>query len=88
MLLPGLSTAEAVEQAESIRASVLALRAQQQGRPDSTPTVSIGAASMIPRAGLEPRDLIKAADAALYNAKRSGRNCTASAHILAVLAAA
>jgi diguanylate cyclase (GGDEF)-like protein len=88
VLLPGLSTAEAAEHAETIRASVLTLRAQQQGRPDSTPTISIGVASMIPRVGLEPRDLIKAADAALYDAKRRGRNRTASTHRLPVIVAA
>ncbi len=88
VLLPGLSTAEAAEHAETVRASVLTLRAQQQGRPDSTPTISIGAASMIPRAGLEPRDLIKAADSALYDAKRNGRNRTACSHPLAVVIAA
>ena len=74
ILLPDTSTSEAVALAERIRASVHALRADQQGRPDSTPTVSIGAASMIPRQGLQPRDLIKAADTALYEAKNNGRD--------------
>ena len=76
ILLPDTSTSEAVVLAERIRASLLALRTDQQGRPDSTPTVSIGAASMIPRQGLQPRDLIKAADTALYEAKSNGRNRT------------
>jgi diguanylate cyclase (GGDEF)-like protein len=76
VLLPDTSAAEAVRLAELIRKSVLVLRDDQQGRPDSTPTVSIGVASMIPRQGLQPRDLIKAADTALYQAKSNGRNRT------------
>jgi diguanylate cyclase (GGDEF)-like protein len=76
VLLPDTSLAGAITIAERIRASVLSLRADQQGRPDSTPTVSIGAASLVPRQGLEPRDVIKAADAALYQAKNNGRNRT------------
>jgi len=76
VLLPDTSAAEAVQLAEQIRRSVIILRDDQQGRPDSTPTVSVGAASMIPRQGLQPRDLIKAADTALYAAKSNGRNRT------------
>jgi diguanylate cyclase (GGDEF)-like protein len=76
VLLPDTSAAEAAQLAEQIRKSVIILRDDQQGRPDSTPTVSIGAASMIPRQGLQPRDLIKAADTALYQAKSKGRNRT------------
>lgn len=74
VLLPGMSITSAFDLAEKIRHSLLALRADQQGRADSTPTVSIGVASMIPREGLHPKDLIKAADAALYEAKRKGRD--------------
>jgi len=74
VLLPDTTLAGAVTIAERIRESVLSLRADQQGRPDSTPTVSIGAASFVPRQGLEPRDVVKAADAALYQAKNNGRN--------------
>lgn len=76
VLLPGLSLAEAVAYAEVIRSNVIELRSDQQDRPDSTPTISIGAAVLAPRRGLEPKDLIKAADLALYKAKRNGRNRT------------
>jgi diguanylate cyclase (GGDEF)-like protein len=37
-------------------------------------TVSIGVASMVPRSGTDPEQLIKAADHALYQAKSEGRN--------------
>ena len=76
VMLPETSLADAIKIAERIREGVLALRADQQGRPDSVPTVSIGAASMMPRHGLQPRDVIKAADTALYLAKNNGRNRT------------
>ncbi len=38
-------------------------------------TISVGVASVIPRAGHDPRELLEAADSALYRAKRRGRNC-------------
>lgn len=75
VLLPEMSIAEAFDIAERIRASSLALGTGQQSCPNA-PTVSIGIASMIPRQGLQPRDLIKAADKALYEAKTKGRNRT------------
>jgi diguanylate cyclase (GGDEF)-like protein len=76
ILLPGASAQYALEQAERIRAAVLALPASA-GAPDITPTVSIGVA--VVRPGTSPADLIKAADKALYEAKASGRNRTVQA---------
>jgi diguanylate cyclase (GGDEF)-like protein len=71
--------------AEEIRASVLSLRAQQQGRPDMSPTVSVGVAAMTPQAGLAPHDLIRSADLALYEAKHAGRDrCVTAPSILPV----
>ena len=75
VLLPNTSIDEALTVAENIRLSVESLRAQQLGRADSTPTISVGVATIIPRIGLEPRDLVRAADKALYEAKAAGRNC-------------
>ena len=83
VLLPGESIDDATRIAEEIRASVLSLRVQQQGRSDVCPTISVGVACMIPQVGLAPRDLIKSADLALYEAKRSGRNRTVAAPTLA-----
>jgi diguanylate cyclase (GGDEF)-like protein len=57
VLLPGETLQGAFRIAEEIRASVLSLRAQQQGRPDICPTISVGVASMIPQVGLAPGDL-------------------------------
>jgi diguanylate cyclase (GGDEF)-like protein len=79
VLLPGETIQGAFGIAEEIRASVLSLRVQQQGRPDLCPTISIGVAAMVPQAGLAPGDLIKSADLALYEAKHSGRNRTVAA---------
>lgn len=75
VLLPETTVSEAMAVAEAIQARVASLRSLQNGRPDSTPTLSIGVACLVPRAGLEPRDLIRAADGALYQAKAAGRNC-------------
>jgi diguanylate cyclase (GGDEF)-like protein len=74
VLLPGETVEGAFRVAEELRASVLSLRTQQQGRPDMTPTVSVGVAAMTPQAGLSPHDLIKSADLALYEAKHRGRD--------------
>ena len=42
--------------------------------PHGRVTVSIGAAVMMPGNKLEPGELIRQADAALYRAKNDGRN--------------
>lgn len=79
VLLPDTSVEEAVQVGERLRSAITGLREEQQGRPDSTPTVSVGLASMKPRAGLEIKDLLKASDNALYQAKARGRNCCVAA---------
>lgn len=75
VILPGIGADETLCVAQAIRCKIGALRELQQGRLDRLPTVSIGAATLVPQAGLSPRDLVKAADAALYAAKEAGRDC-------------
>ncbi|MDI1343574.1 MAG: sensor domain-containing diguanylate cyclase, partial [Pseudolabrys sp.] len=74
VLLPDTDIEQAMAVAKAIQARVASLRDLQNGRPDSTPTLSIGVACIVPRSGLEPRDLIRTADGALYKAKAAGRN--------------
>jgi diguanylate cyclase (GGDEF)-like protein/PAS domain S-box-containing protein len=76
-LLPGTEAAGALEVAERIRAAVQGLGIPHATSPEGSVTLSIGAASCQPRIGTPPDApgaLVAAADAALYGAKRSGRN--------------
>jgi len=72
LILPETGPEQGVETAERIRKQV----AEQEMGSDGEPlrvTVSVGVASF-PRDGEDPRSLMKRADAALYEAKRRGRN--------------
>jgi diguanylate cyclase (GGDEF)-like protein len=80
LILPGSDLAGARGIAEEIRCAVAALAIPNEDAPTSpTVTISIGVASHIPSSDAEPRDLLAAADAALFRAKRLGRNRTAFA---------
>ncbi|WP_196801295.1 GGDEF domain-containing protein [Bordetella sp. FB-8] len=71
VLLPQATSREAAQSAEALREAVQRLRFSVQGQSVGI-TVSIGVAA---REGLDtPQALIGAADAALYAAKRAGRN--------------
>ncbi|GGA81104.1 GGDEF domain-containing protein [Arenimonas soli] len=70
LLLPGVHAEEATRRAESIRAAIAS--------SDAGMTVSIGVAGMVPDVQSEPDSLLRRADAALYEAKRAGRNRVAT----------
>jgi diguanylate cyclase (GGDEF)-like protein len=86
VLLPGESIEGALHVAEQIRSNVLLLCADQVAG-GSVPSVSVGAASMLPVADARPGDLVRFADAALYDAKRNGRNRVEAARISRLAAA-
>ena len=66
LILPGLHLDEAMARAERMR--------QRFQRAGMGTTVSLGVASIVPNPSLEPAELLRRADTALYRAKRKGRN--------------
>ena len=75
LVLPNTSPGGARLVAEKLRQTVEAARiAHIMPKPDSWLTVSIGLATHVPAVGSHCRQLISAADNALYQAKNNGRN--------------
>ncbi len=75
LILPGVGRDAALAEADRIRTAVQALQiAHTYGTAAGVLTISIGVASRIPTPGNSAVDLLRAADAALYEAKRRGRN--------------
>ncbi|MCW6050273.1 diguanylate cyclase [Lyngbya sp. CCAP 1446/10] len=74
-ILPNTDAAGAIAVAESIRDAIgdLAIP-HEQSDVSAILTVSMGIASMVPCCGKSPDELIAAADRALYDAKRQGRD--------------
>lgn len=73
VILPETTLEVAVERAERIRRGIAALRIEQDGKPLAAVTASLGVA-VSPRHAGDAEALLRAADAALYEAKRSGRD--------------
>ena len=75
LVLPGTNRTTASTIAEAIRRAICA-KAIQAGGKQLPVTASIGVAVYEPQGPLkDPAHLIKAADMAVYAAKKSGRNC-------------
>lgn len=80
VLLPLTPAAGASAIAEMLRQAIENLRLPHApGAAHASVTISAGVASLRPDKGFRAEDLIKAADAALYQAKHSGRNCVLTA---------
>lgn len=79
IILPGTTRQGALDMAEKIRLSVARRGLAHGANQPGIVTVSIGCATFIPQRGSNANVLIAAADHALYEAKRSGRNRVACA---------
>ena len=74
-VLDGADLGESLRVAERIRAAIEALAiAHERSPPAGVVTASLGVASAIPHPLVTPAELVDSADAALYAAKRGGRN--------------
>jgi diguanylate cyclase (GGDEF)-like protein/PAS domain S-box-containing protein len=73
LVLPGASLESMRLRTEKIRRGIQALHIQHEGRELGTVTASLGMA-IFPDHRHNASDLVRAADAALYHAKRTGRN--------------
>ena len=73
LILPGAALDGACTSAERLRSQAQGLTVMHQGRSVGTITVSVGVAAF-PDHGSSAKELITAADAALYQAKREGRD--------------
>lgn len=76
VFLPETDVGGAYQVAEIIRRAVVTLNIPHVGTPSGVVTVSIGVGRMSPNDSAPSSALVKAADAALYEAKDRGRNRT------------
>jgi diguanylate cyclase (GGDEF)-like protein len=78
LILPGAPLEASLARAEALRAELARLHLQHDGRSLGAVSLSVGVA-VFPDHGEAGPDLLKAADAALYQAKRAGRDRVQSA---------
>jgi diguanylate cyclase (GGDEF)-like protein len=86
LLLPGLSIERATALADEARRAIEDLSINHSESPAGHVTISVGVEAMVPDRYQGTAMLIEAADNALYDAKRRGRN-TVVAHVRAFLRA-
>jgi diguanylate cyclase (GGDEF)-like protein len=78
VILPGADLAAAIQRAEELRTAVTRMSVKLRGATLAPVTASLGVASLHDHGKTGP-DLLKAADEALYEAKKEGRNRVAMA---------
>jgi diguanylate cyclase (GGDEF)-like protein/PAS domain S-box-containing protein len=86
VILPTANLEAAYARAERLRLKMMELSVLHQGKSMGMLTVSIGVA-VFPDHGVSPKELMAAADAALYEAKRGGRNQVGVASLKSIEAA-
>lgn len=86
LLFARTSLDRALDLAERLRATVEQLNLAHQAAPRGRVTASVGVASLRARVGDSTEVLVEAADAALYGAKRRGRNAVVGHSAVARLA--
>jgi diguanylate cyclase (GGDEF)-like protein len=74
IVLPETPEAAVAELAEKLRTRVMNEGLEHTGNPPQVVTVTVGCVTLDPREGIDATGLLAAADAALYEAKRAGRN--------------
>jgi diguanylate cyclase (GGDEF)-like protein len=77
-MMPTADLEAARGRAERLRLQVKQLTILHQGRPIGMVTISVGVA-VFPQHGISPKELMAAADTALYEAKHAGRDQVAMA---------
>ncbi|MCQ4160568.1 sensor domain-containing diguanylate cyclase [Roseomonas sp. GC11] len=79
VLMPDTDLDGATRTAERIRIALRRLDLPHPGVPGGRVSVSLGVAAMHPQPGSSPATLVQAADAALYHAKKTGRDQVSAA---------
>lgn len=74
VLVPAADMAATIDLAERLRLAIAGMTVRYMDRILPRVTISIGVA-ICPGSGVQPQELLRRADEALYRAKESGRNC-------------